>query len=353
MQSRNVVLPIFISYAANFRLIRILFWFAVRAHRSKKRRKISHEAHLRVFNQQGDCDLLEGEYELRLIASDEVATPVRQANKLTWTMDIPTFLMSKPHTENRTLKFFLNWSVDNGTKMSTDSPPIYNETATALNTDWCGIRTGSTTSLSTSSGILSDMSSDDADKHDAEIATLTTKKLPNTLPNSLPITSSNRSPFNDILNISSHLIYRFIYNNNLSQKTETCDTFLCPWCYLNCMSLHPLLMHLRLCHDRFKFSYTQQVRGIQVDVSINERYSCALSPISVDRSQSSDINGMKPCKRKSYTKVLVSRQRAKKSQSCQKFEELDEAIGSGELKKSPKFFHSQLLIFDIDLYDFK
>lgn len=320
----------------------------MRVHRSKKRRKISHEARLPVFNQQGDCDLLEGEYELKLSASDEIAAPVRKADQLTWAMDIPTFLVGKSHTDNRTLKFFLHWGIDHGPKMSTDSPPIYNEAA--LNTDWCGIRTGSTTSLSTSSGILSDMSSDDADKHDAEVATLTIKKLPNTLPNTLPITLANRSPYVDLLNINSHLIYRFIYNNNLSQKTETCDTFLCPWCYLNCMSLHPLLMHLRLCHDRFKFSYTQQVRGIQVDVSINERYSCALSPTAADRShQSSDINGMKPCKRKSYTKVLVSRQRAKKSQSCRKFEELDEAIGTGEHKHSFQFHNLKFYFLFISI----
>lgn len=89
-------------------------------------------------------------------------------------------------------------------------------------------------------------------------------------------------------------------------------------------------MHLRLCHDRFKFSYTPKEHGIQVDVSINERYSCALSPpADICKSIQPDNNEMKPCKRTSYTKVLVSRQRAKKRQSCLTFEELDEAIGSG------------------------
>lgn len=290
----------------------------MRSHRSKKRRKISHEACLPVYNQQGHCDILEGEYELKLDAANETG----KVDQLTWAMDVPTFLVGNRSTHNRSLKFFLHWTVDHSAKMNSDSPPMFNESATlaADTTDWCGIRTGSTTSLSTSSGILSDMSSDDT-----EVATLTSKKPPN----SLPITLSNRSPYVEMLSISSHLIYRFIYNNNLSQKTETCDTFLCPWCYLNCMNLHPLLMHLRLCHDRFKFSYTPKEHGIQVDVSINERYSCALSPLA-DKSHQLDNNETKPCKRTSYTKVLVSRQRAKKRQSCLTFEELDEAIGSGK-----------------------
>lgn len=277
-----------------------------------------------VFDKKGHCDLLEGEYELNLDLSRET-TPIRKVDRLTWASDIPKVLTGdKRYYQNRSLKFMLLWNSEDGTKSKSTSP-IHNENAmlnTSNTTDWCGIQTGSTTSLSTSSGILSDMSSDDA-----EISTLTTKKLPNTL----PITLTNRSPFVDILkkyNIGSHLIYRFIYNDDLSQKTEAWDEFLCPWCYLNCISLHPLLMHLRLCHDRFKFSYTQKEDGIQLDVSINERYMCALSPLKENAIESNE-NDTKPCKRKPYTKVLVSRPRAKKYRKCTTFEELDEAFESG------------------------
>lgn len=286
-----------------------------------------------VFNKKGRCDLLEGEYELNLDVSME-STSVRKVDQLTWATDIPKVLAGdKRYFQNRSLKFMLNWNSDDGTKSKSVSP-IHNEntTLTTETTDWCGIRTGSTTSLSTSSGILSDMSSDDVEitalttvnAANTTTTTTTTKQLPNTLPSVL----SNRSPFVELLNISSHLIYRFIYNDDLSQKTEAWDEFLCPWCYLNCNSLHPLLMHLRLCHDRFKFSYTPKEDGIQVDVSINERYNCALSPLK-EKSHQINCNVEKPSKRKPYTKVLVSRQRAKKHRTCLTYEELDEAFGSG------------------------
>lgn len=250
-------------------------------------------------------------------------TPTR----LTWASNIPKVLAGdKRYFESRSLKFFLKWSSNNDeteTKSKSTSPTNQHETGLVTastdttTADWGDVRIGSTTSLSTSSGILSDMSSDDA-----EIAALTTKKLPNTLPNVL----TNRSPFVDLLTIGSHLIYRFIYNDDLSQKTENWDEFLCPWCDLNCHSLHPLLMHLRLCHDRFKFSYTPKEEGIEVDVSINSKYNCALSPL---KSQRSECQLERPFKRKPYTKVLVSRQRAKKQKLCSTFEELDEAIASG------------------------
>lgn len=289
--------------------------------RSRKRKKISHDAKLPVYNKQGHCDLLEGEYELNLNISTEMA-PIRKVDRLAWATDIPKVLAGdKRYFENRSLKFFLQWNSDDGTK-SKSASPTHNENG-SLNTDtadWRDVRTGSTTSLSTSSGFvshLSDMSCDDA-----EITALTQKKLSNTLPNVL----SNRSPFVELL--TSHLIYRFIYNDDLSQKTEAWDEFLCPWCYLNCRSLHPLLMHLRLCHDRFKFAYTPKEDGVQVDVSINERYNCALSPLN-GKSLKSECKEEGPYKRQPYTKVLVSRQCAKKRKLCTTFEELDEAIASG------------------------
>lgn len=256
---------------------------------------------------------------MKLDARTEMA-PIRKVDHLTWANDIPKVLSGdRRYFDSRSLKFFLQWSTDDGTKLKSTSS-IDSENASDTS-DWCGIQTGSTTSLSTSSGILSDMSSDDT-----EITTLTTKKLPNTLPNEL----LNRSPFTEILNMNSHLIYRFIYNDNLSQKTEACDEFLCPWCYLNCTSLHPLLMHLRLCHDRFIFSYTPKEHVIQVDVSINDRYNCSLSSVLNDKSEQLCFTEKKPYKRKPYTKMLVSRQRAKESQSCVRFEDLDRAF-SGKI----------------------
>lgn len=322
------VAQIEISHLSQLRVLKInclLFNHLERLQRSKKRKKLSHEAKLPVYNKQGHCDLLEGEYELNLDVSTEVA-PIRKVDRLAWATDIPKVLAGdKRYFENRSLKFFLQWNSEDGAKSKSTSP-THNENGslTADTADWGDVRTGSTTSLSTSSGFVSHLSDTSCD--DAEITALTTKKL---LPNTLPNVLSNRSPFVELLNIGSHLIYRFIYNDDLSQKTEAWDEFLCPWCYLNCRSLHPLLMHLRLCHDRFKFAYTPKEDGIQVDVSINERYNCALSPLK-EKSVQSECKEERPYKRKPYTKVLVSRQRAKKRKSCTTFEELDEAIASGE-----------------------
>lgn len=290
----------------------------MRSQRSRKRKKVSHNAKLPVFDKHGRCVLLDAEYELNLDESMEMTS-----TRLTWASNIPKVLAGdKRYFENRSLKFSVQWTSNcDGIKSKSTSPTHQQENgavaATTDTADWGDVRIGSTTSLSTSSGILSDMSSDDA-----EIAAITTKKLPNSLPSVL----SNRSPFVDLLTIGSHLIYRFIYNDDLSQKTVTWDEFLCPWCDLNCRSLHPLLMHLRLCHDRFKFSYTPKEDGIQVDVSINSKYNCALSPLKTQRSE---CQVERPYKRKPYTKVLVSRQRAKKQKLCSTFEELDEAIASG------------------------
>lgn len=114
------------------------------------------------------------------------------------------------------------------------------------------------------------------------------------------------SPFVELDNIGSHVVYRFIYNDNLSQQTEACDDFMCPWCYLNCIRLEPLLMHLRLCHERFKFSVAQKEYGVLIDVKINHNYQCSLSgPIKKENRHSIGLQRRIP-----LTKVLVARKRS-------------------------------------------
>lgn len=113
-------------------------------------------------------------------------------------------------------------------------------------------------------------------------------------------------------NISSHLVYRFLYGNNLSQQTEACDDFNCPWCYLNCFCLKSLMMHLKLCHDRFKFSVTKNEKenGVLIDVRINEQYQCSLSSkVKKNRRNSTGLTRRKP-----KTKVLVARKRSDTNQ---------------------------------------
>lgn len=75
------VAQIEISHLSQLRVFKInclLFNHLERLQRSKKRKKLSHEAKLPVFNKQGHCDLLEGEYELNLDVSTEVA-PIRKS----------------------------------------------------------------------------------------------------------------------------------------------------------------------------------------------------------------------------------------------------------------------------------
>lgn len=52
------------------------------------------------------------------------------------------------------------------------------------------------------------------------------------------------------------IYYQFIYNSHTRQQTEARDDTCCPWCNINCNNLYCLLKHLKLCHGRFRFTYT-------------------------------------------------------------------------------------------------
>lgn len=111
---------------------------------------------------------------------------------------------------------------------------------------------------------------------------------------------------------TSRVIYRFIYNNDLSQQTETSDNFNCPWCNLNCMQLYSLLKHLKLCHSRFNFKYTPTERCVCIDVSINELFDGSRhDPLALSR----DL----PARRITETHILVCHPKRVK-QSLSEFE---------------------------------
>ncbi|KAK2160521.1 hypothetical protein LSH36_131g00036 [Paralvinella palmiformis] len=71
------------------------------------------------------------------------------------------------------------------------------------------------------------------------------------------------------------IFYQFLYNNNTRQQTEARDDLSCPWCSLPCMQLYSLLKHLRCCHPRFNFAYTEHPKGARIDVSINQCFDGA------------------------------------------------------------------------------
>ena len=58
------------------------------------------------------------------------------------------------------------------------------------------------------------------------------------------------------------VFYHFLYKNKTRQQTEARADLTCPWCLLNCLTLYPLLKHLRNCHARFNFTY--HVRALSV-----------------------------------------------------------------------------------------
>lgn len=125
--------------------------------------------------------------------------------------------------------------------------------------------------------------------------------------------------------ISSRIIYHFIYNNNSSQQTEAVDNFNCPWCSLHCKTLYSLLKHLKLCHARFNFTYVPTPSGVRVDVSINKQFDCSYSgsPHDLVGPAGSAFSAAGPVRRTSVTRILVCHPRRTKP-SLHEFLEMDE-----------------------------
>lgn len=113
----------------------------------------------------------------------------------------------------------------------------------------------------------------------------------------------------DAANSSDRVFYQFMYNNNTQQQTESRDDFLCPWCQLNCMALYGLMKHLKLCHPRFLFSYSQQTKGTVVVVTVNECYdgSYTGNPRNIFCQPGMAFSRLGPVRRIPVTDVLVFR----------------------------------------------
>lgn len=121
-----------------------------------------------------------------------------------------------------------------------------------------------------------------------------------------------------------HVVYQFIYNNNSLQQTEACDNFNCPWCTLNCLCLYSLLKHLKLCHDRFNFTYVPIPKGARIDVAINELYDGSYTGSPHDLvGPSSAFSRTGPKRRSVVTSILVCRPKRTKP-NLSEFLEIDE-----------------------------
>ena len=75
--------------------------------------------------------------------------------------------------------------------------------------------------------------------------------------------------------------YRFFNNQTDYQNTNNPPgerSFHCPWCQINCLSLRPLIGHLKHSHPRFHFRVRTDVKpgggrtDVKIDVSVNDAY---------------------------------------------------------------------------------
>lgn len=270
---------------------RLTFSIPTEYSRSKKRKKVSYEAHINVFDEQGRCILIEGEYEL-LLRSNAFETKKYRYNDSHW-QDIPisfgAFFKGSPR-----LKFFVCWG-NQEQLISEQFTTASQHLPLNMYANNNGIKSSTSSIHSSASSSTSGISSDMTEDVDLSSAIQKTNQITN------PV---------EMENIGSHLVYRFLYDNNLSQQTEACDNFNCPWCYLNCFCLEALMTHLQLCHDRFKFSVTKNEKenDVLIDVRINEQYRCSLSSkVKMDRRRSKGLTHRVP-----KTKVLVARRRSDK-----------------------------------------
>lgn len=121
------------------------------------------------------------------------------------------------------------------------------------------------------------------------------------------------------------IVYQFIYNSNSRQQTEAFADFHCPWCSINCIDLYPLLKHLKLCHARFNFVWTEIPNGARIDVSINELYdgSYTGSPHDLIGQSGFTFAKSEPVRRTVVTNLLVCRPKRPKPQLSE-FSEIDE-----------------------------
>lgn len=254
-----------------------------------------YQEELVVFDKKNHCNLSDGEYELMLREkSSSSKTTIRQKEP-TWE-DMPSYFVESDSSFNQrpSLKFLLTWSDNNCLKRYSEycneeeTEPSSNDMDSNTNKSDQDPKPSNTrkrnndsnNNNSTSNNIHSRSNGNNSTKNNSNPCdnTNSTSSLFADRTDDSNDVNSNEKPamlLNGNLNkhSTSRIIYRFIYNNDLSQQTETSDNFNCPWCNLDCLHLYSLLKHLKLCHSRFNFKYTPTDRCVCIDVSINERFN--------------------------------------------------------------------------------
>lgn len=102
------------------------------------------------------------------------------------------------------------------------------------------------------------------------------------------------------------IIFNFVVNSSIRQRTEERDDFICPWCSLNCMRIYSLMKHLKLSHARLLFQYVDEGNKGRIDVYVNELYDGSYSGAPHDVLLGSQRG---PTRRNVVTNIMVFRPR--------------------------------------------
>lgn len=256
-------------------------------------------AELVIFDKQNRCLLTNGEYALAL--EEIIQTPTNMSPKklANWetipdvALDDNSFKPFDTFDKCPTLKFRLVWTKEAG--------PEYIENPIILTS----IKTEQDDNLSNKENHLDSSQSNNNNK--------------------VAINGHSKEIIDGNGEERLRIVYQFIYNSNSRQQTEAFADFHCPWCSINCIDLYPLLKHLKLCHSRFNFIWTQIPNGARIDVSINEVYdgSYTGSPHDLIGQSGFGFTHSIPVRRTVVTNLLVCRPKRPKPQLSE-FSEIDE-----------------------------
>lgn len=232
------------------------------------RRKV-YETNLIVFDGTGKCVLSDGEYELKLNgrSSENVSGGGGDHKNLRW-RELPRLDGDKHPIEPPKLKFRLVWS---RSEMHHRPHAVEREMCNEVSSN-CSSSSSASSRYSLSS--RSRRHSSSSQSSSSGRGTMTDKLHKPAKNNNNNITTVNKN-HETIVGMPRHgyaarIIYRFIYNNSMSQQTETFENWNCPWCKLNCICIDSLMLHFRLMHDRFEFEFTPTSDAVLIDVTIRQ-----------------------------------------------------------------------------------
>lgn len=258
--------------------------------------EILSEVELLIFNGEFECQAKSGNYEL--ILSKKGQEKVDYKRKAVWeSFDGGQGVKVYDSFSTPTLKFALKWVESSNYGPFADSvvEDKIEDTAMFGTSERC---TRTARQNLTNSDITEDRILTAADLVEYRKSRLRQKLNEHHLDNGF-----------DGINSSDRVFYQFMYNSNTQQQTESRDDFVCPWCQLNCMVFYGLMKHLKLCHPRLLFRYSQQAKGTVIVVTVNECYdgSYAGNPRNIFCQPGMAFSRRGPVRRIPVTDVLVFR----------------------------------------------